>query len=117
MSIYPEGAYAEYSVGDTRPYLRIEFVDEDGNPRNLSGATGALVRGQIKGTTETLIQKDMTEIDAPNGIFEAQWAGADLDVAPGEYEFEREIKWGASDPETLPGMLKVLIHSKMADKA
>lgn len=116
MSIYPEEAYAEYSVGDTRPYLRIEFVDEDGNPRDLSAASGAIVRGQVKGTTITSIQKAMTAIDAPNGIFEAQWSGSDLDVAPEEYEFEREIDWGGA-PETLPGMLKVLIHPKMADKA
>ena len=118
MSIYPEAAFAEYSVGDTLPYLRITFVDEDGVARDLSAASAVTIRGQLVDTDITLIQKVMTAVtDGSDGVFEAQWGATDLAVTAGEYELEREIDWGGgAQPETLPGKLKMILHAKFADK-
>lgn len=61
MTFIRDVAYVEWKEG-THPAPKLQLIDRDGNPANLTGAT---VKQHVKGTEAAL---DVTVDDAPNGI-------------------------------------------------
>jgi hypothetical protein len=74
-------------VDDTAPNLRVQLINENGDPENLTEFTQTLSVKKSDSDTNTVDQGSMTIHDAELGIVEYDWQASDTSDA-GVYEAE-----------------------------
>jgi len=86
---------------DTRPYLKIKLVDEDGNNVDLTSATVTFtMRNRSTGTVK-VNAGSCTVTSASAGEVEYRWGSTDLNTV-GVYDGEFQITFGDASILTLP---------------
>lgn len=86
-------------TGDTGPALRVQLIDEEGNPENLSSFNGTL-RVKKAQSDSLAIDSSVTIFDAERGIVEYDWQSGDTDTE-GIYKAEVQTTDG-TDVITYP---------------
>lgn len=75
--------------------LELSFIDIDGNPINLTGATVffTLKKRKTDLDDDAVIKKDITSFDDPtSGIALLELSKSDTDISPRKYYFDAQIK-------------------------
>lgn len=102
--------------GDRAPALRLQALDLDGDPLDLTGATSPVFSMRLIGSTTLKVNRAAaTIVDAATGVVSYAWAAGDVDTA-GTYLAEFEVSLGGL-PLTIPGddqPLHVVIRSDIA---
>lgn len=92
-------AGATLKAGNTEPNLRVQLLEEDGDPKNLTGFTASVVVVEPNGDTP-VVDSSMTVVDEGLGIVEYDWQSSDTGTA-GFYDAEVTITDG-TDTITYP---------------
>lgn len=92
-------ATPEMKQGDLRPRYRVQLTS-DGNPVDLTTATGVRFLMKVGTTGALLVDGVATIVDAATGIVEYAWVAGDTDVS-GTYNIEFEVNWGG-EKQTFP---------------
>lgn len=88
-------------VGDKEPAIEAVLEDANGDPKDLSNASGVSFHMKEPRSGTAKIDKAATITDAPNGVVQYSWDAEDVDEA-GEFEAEFEVTWSDGDTETFP---------------
>ena len=102
-------------TGDTRPYIRITLSDKDGQPINLSDAdTSVVVYFRAVGSDTVLATLPCSKTGTgEDGQVVFNFPAGVLDVEPGPYEGEVEIRFGA-ERQTVYQTLKFAVREQFA---
>jgi hypothetical protein len=91
--------------GDLRPNLPFQLLHSDGvTPLDLTSVISvSLVLASKPNQTSApfAFKKACVIADAPNGNGYYEWASGDTNIE-GAYQYEFEIIWADSDPQTVP---------------
>lgn len=89
-------------VGDRLPVLAVTLLGPDGNPVDLTTATGVTFRMTAEGAAEpTVAAGACTIASATGGRVEYAWAAVDVDTA-GNYNGEFVVAWTGGKQQTVP---------------
>lgn len=99
--------------GSTLPALKMQLLDSDGCPVNLTGATVKFRMGVNPGSPK--VDANATIVDATTGIVSYSWAAGDVDTV-GTYNGEWVATYAGSNVQIVPssGFVRVIIESNAA---
>ena len=102
---------------DTRPYIKGTVKNELGVAQNVSLANAILFSMETRDSMSPKINRAAAvAVDAPNGVVEYRWTGANDTDTPGIYFGEFIIDWdGAGDEQKVPndGYLIIEVKAKV----
>lgn len=99
---------------DTSPSIRANIVDYNGEPVNITGGSVRLHMKEVGGDG-TLIVKNMSILDAQNGLVQYDWVVGDTaDVA--NYNAEIQVTYADGEIETYPnaGYFSIIVTAELA---
>jgi hypothetical protein len=88
------GEIFKYTVGDTYPPYKINVLDSNRDPYDLTGWTGTWKTRKI-GETENHKSGSISITNYTSGVIEVQWGANDLDTA-GDFRLEVELSSGSA---------------------
>lgn len=102
-------------TGDTRPFIQLTLRDKAGNPINLSDVdTSVVVHFRALGSTEIIATITCVKVGGgADGMVLFNFPEGVLDVEPGPYEGEIEIRFG-DDRQTVFDALKFNVREQFA---
>lgn len=102
-------------TGDNRPYVRVTLRDGEENPINLSDPdTSVVVYFRKIGSPTVLATLSCTKIDnGVNGVVTFNFPNDTLDVEPGMYEGEIEVRFGG-EKQSVYQPLKFQVREQFA---
>lgn len=80
--------------GDNLPRVSLTVTDQEGQPLDLSGCTGAQVHFRAKGSNEAPVVIPC-DVDTPTAKVAFEFADGVLDISPGDYVGEVQLSFGA----------------------
>lgn len=92
---------------DTRPPLVKNLTDADGNPVNLTTASGVVFIMSAGGVAK-VNRASTTVTDAPTGKVSYTWVAANTDTS-GTYDGEFEVTFSDGGVQTFPNPKKMVI--------
>lgn len=101
--------------GDTRPSLEAQLLDENREPRDLSGVESVNFHMEHVSTQETVVDASALITDEADGKVSYVWSDGDTS-AVGRHNAEFELTYGGGETETFPnsGHIDVYITEQIA---
>jgi hypothetical protein len=97
--------------GDQRPYIKMELINADGTPVDVSSAT-VVVKFRAANTTTVLAILPCQNLNTgTDGLVVFNFPGTTLDVPAGAYEGEVEINF-AGEYQTVYNVLQFVIRQQ-----